>query len=92
MLVPEVYHGLFEELEFLLYGFPLAILLAKWLHAGTSLSWKLRPRQLCLSLSQLAVLIAPRLGHPPRDEGSCRTIERTELLIAEGLCLLWASF
>lgn len=91
MLVPEAYCSLFEEFEFLLYGFPLPILLAKWLHAGTSISRKLRPSQLHLSLSQLAVLIAPRLGHPPREEGSCCIIERTELFISEGLCLVWAS-
>jgi len=49
MLVPEAYHSLFEEFKFLPYGFPLPILLAKWLHAGTSVSWKLRPSQLHLS-------------------------------------------
>lgn len=48
-LVPEGYQSLFEEFEFLLYGFSLPILLAKWLHAGTWVSWELRPSQLHLS-------------------------------------------
>lgn len=46
-LVPETYHSFFENFESLMYDFILPILLAKWLHAGTSAtSKKLRPRQL----------------------------------------------
>lgn len=88
MLIPEAYHSFFEEFESLMYDFPVPILLAKWLHARTSaISWKLRPHQLYPLTSQPAVSTAARSGHPPINRGSRCVMERTELLISEGLCL-----
>lgn len=87
MLVPETYHSFFENFESLMYDFILPILLAKWLHAGTSAtSKKLRPRQLT-PLSQSAALSAPTLGHPASDGEGCCVPEQTGLSICEDLCL-----